>query len=164
MLPAIVDPWGNDMRPTAQAFIPVRLDEADAIPTVPAGSTDAASANNGRYLASMVCIECHTKPLADPATKSFDVSLAFQGGKAFTVTGGGMVYSANLTPDETGLKAWTAMDVVKVLKMGLDREGKKVCPPMRAYAGMTDGDATDIAHYLLGLPPKANMIPMQCSM
>jgi mono/diheme cytochrome c family protein len=163
MLPANEEPWGNDTRPTAQALVPVKLDEANAIPAVGAGAP--AGAANGRYLAALTCIECHTKPLPDAMpTKAFDVTLAFQGGKSFAVTGGGTVYSANLTPDDTGTKGWAPADFVKVLKMGLDREGKKVCPPMRSYATMTDGDATDIGTYLLSLPAKANMIPMQCSM
>jgi hypothetical protein len=75
----------------------------------------------------------------------------------------GMVYSFNLTPDDTGIKAFSAADIVKVLKQNRDPMGKGVCSPMRSWPNMTDGDATDIAHYLLALPPKVNMLPMQCA-
>ena len=164
MLPANEDPWLDTMRPSSPALVPVKLSEPDAIPLVVPGTANTDSVARGRYLAALTCIECHTKPLADPsATRAFDVGLAYQGGRSFTV-GGGMVYSVNLTPDATGLQGWSASDIVKVLKLSLDREGKRVCSPMRAYASMTDGDATDIANYLLALPAKANAIPMQCSM
>ncbi len=163
-LPANEEPWQDAMRPSSPILVPIKLDEANAIPQVPSGAANAESAGRGRYLAALTCIECHTKPLADPnATHSFDVSVAYAGGRSFT-SGATMVYSVNLTPDQTGTKGWSPADIVKVLKMSLDRDGNRVCAPMRSYASMTDGDATDIANYLLALPAKANAIPMQCSM
>jgi hypothetical protein len=94
--------------------------------------------------------------------KKIDAAKAYEGGREYTV-GAMKVYSVNLTPDDTGLKGWSAAGIVKVIKMGLDRNGARICSPMRALPGMTDQDATDIANYLLSLPPKANMIPMQCT-
>jgi mono/diheme cytochrome c family protein len=163
MLPANEDPWTDDKRPAAQSPQPVKLSEPSAIPTVPAGAANAESAGRGRYLAALTCIECHTKAPTDPAVdRAFDVALAYQGGKSFTGTMG-MVYSFNLTPDDTGIKSFSAADIVKVLKQNRDPMGKGVCSPMRSWPNMTDGDATDIAHYLLALPPKVNMLPMQCA-
>jgi len=71
------------------------------------------------------------------------------------------IYSANLTPDVTGLQGWTAADIVKAVKQGLDREGNRMCPPMPfgpdgAFGGMTDEDANDIAAYIVGLPAVVN--------
>jgi mono/diheme cytochrome c family protein len=159
MLPANEDPWTDDKRPMAQSPQAVKL---EAIPTAPAAA-DPAAASRGRYLAALSCIECHTPAAADPLAFGFDVARAFEGGRSFTV-GAATVVSMNLTPDDTGIKAYSAAGIVKVLKMGIDKDGKRVCSPMRSYAGMTDADANDIANYLLALPPKVNAISMQCSM
>jgi mono/diheme cytochrome c family protein len=160
MLPANEDPWTDDKRPMAQSPQVVKL---EAIPAVPAGAPDPAAAGRGRYLASLACIECHSPPAADPLAFGFDAARAFEGGRSFMV-GAATVYSMNLTPDDTGIKSYSAAGIVKVLKMGLDKDGKRVCSPMRSYAMMTDADASDIASYLLALPPKVNALPMQCSM
>jgi mono/diheme cytochrome c family protein len=160
MLPANEDPWTDDKRPMAQSPQVVKL---EALPAVPAGAADPAAAGRGRYLASLACVECHSPTAADPTAFGFDAARAFEGGRSFMV-GAATVYSLNLTPDDTGIKSYSVAGMVKVLKMGIDKDGKRVCSPMRSYAGMTDADASDIASYLLALPPKVNAIPMQCSM
>ena len=78
-----------------------------------------------------------------------------------------VVFSQNLTQHRTGLLGWTVDDIVRVLKEGRDRRGRGVCAPMpggpgREYAGMTDGDARDIASYLVTLPGIDNALPAQC--
>jgi mono/diheme cytochrome c family protein len=130
-----------------------------------------ASAERGRYLARVACGGCHTPALSPPVPRPEDYTRMFQGGRAFMgipVQPAG-IYSANLTPDATGLMGWSVEDVVKVLKQGKDRAGKGVCPPMPAgpmgvFGGLSDGDAADIATYLLNLAPAANAIAMQCSL
>lgn len=159
-LPANQDPWGNDCRGHAPVLLPYRLDQPNTIPVAAPGAP--AGASNGRYLAALACIECHSKASND-ATRAFDIGLAFQGGRAF-MPPAGVVYSSNLTPDTTGTQGWTAGDFVKVLQLGLDRDGKKVCAPMPSHPGLTGADAADIGSYLLALPAKANPIPLQCSM
>ncbi len=140
-----------------------------------AGGTGAVhdSAVRGRYLARLVCIDCHTAPSANPTDpKPINVAKAFQGGRLFEgfpsppFPAGG-IYTANLTPHATGLAGWTAADIVKVLKQGKDRQDMNVCPPMPvgpmgAFAGLTDADATDIANYIVNLPAGENMVPHAC--
>jgi mono/diheme cytochrome c family protein len=125
------------------------------------------SARRGRYLAAVTCIECHSPELPmGMADKPYDVSKAFSGGREYTATINMMsrkVYSSNVTPDGTGIAGWTAADIVKVLKMGLDKMGGRTCTPMGTYPAMKDEDATDIANYLLALPAKMNQIPQQCA-
>jgi hypothetical protein len=94
-----------------------------------------------------------------------DETKAFQGGKTSSITGDGgtmMSQAANLTPDMTGIKDWTAMDVVTAIRMAKDKMGKTLCAPMRANATITAADATAIADYLLSLPPVANPAVMAC--
>jgi mono/diheme cytochrome c family protein len=136
---------------------------------------DQAAALRGRYLAGNIglCMECHSprdeldRPLIDKA---------FQGGAAFARDALGLppifpqvIYSANITPHANGIGDWTVTDIAAAIKRGEDKDqgGAALCPPMPAgpmsgYAGLTDADATDIAHYLLSIPPGGNEVPGDC--
>ena len=77
------------------------------------------------------------------------------------------IYSANITPHETGIKGWSVDDIVAAIKKGVDKDKKPLCPPMPsgpmgAFGGITDADAKDIANYLLSLPPKDNKLVAEC--
>jgi mono/diheme cytochrome c family protein len=150
-----------------------RVPEA-MIPMPRADYPQRDAALRGRYLAGEigVCLDCHTPrgekgPLFDRA---------FQGGMKFDrallrLPAGysEIIYSANLTPHETGIRDYSVEDVVRALKHGEDRNqgGQPLCPPMpagprRSFGGMTDADARDIGHYLLSLPPAEHAIPVDC--
>ena len=148
--------------PPAQAAVPL-----DPVNDIPQPTVDNAETQRGRYLASMVglCIECHT-PRVGGDFGTFDKTKWFAGGEAFPAAALGLptppfptlIVVKNITPHATGIAGYTQADVVKVLKMGLDKSGGPVCPPMPAgpmgeYAGLTDQDANDIAAYILALPP-----------
>lgn len=162
-VPANEVPW-NDV-PAATA----PMTEAEALMvTATAPGTTQAAANRGRYLANFACVDCHT-PLNPPGSaRPLDFSKAFQGGRDFPVGDPfpATVYTANLTPHANGLAGWTVADVVRALREGKDKNGAGICPPMPSAVmgplqGITEADATDIANYLLNLPPGDNM-PMQC--
>jgi mono/diheme cytochrome c family protein len=134
---------------------------------LPAPAADAsADAANGKYFATLLCATCHTANLAgaDGGTASplhIDETKAFQGGKtsSITVDGGVMTFQAsNLTPDTTGIKDWSAMELVTAIRTAKDKTGKTLCAPMRANASLTSDDATAIADYLLSLTPVANTV------
>jgi mono/diheme cytochrome c family protein len=145
------------------------------IPMPVASYSDRAAAMRGRYLAGNIgiCLECHTGRDDKGAVK---VDMAFQGGDEFRRDAlrlppvfPSIIYSANITPDATGIKDWSVQDVVNALKKGEDKDqmGAPLCPPMPAgpmgaFGGLTDDDAKDIGHYLLSIPPGVNMIPMDC--
>jgi cytochrome c553 len=136
------------------------------------------SAMRGRYLTSQVgsCLECHTPedPAANPPR---DMSLAFQGGAEFPAAAIGLpvppfpdvIFSQNITPhEEFGIGTWTVDDVVTALREGHRPDQSPLCPPMPAgpegaLANLTDEDATDIANYLLSIPPGDND-PPQCQL
>jgi mono/diheme cytochrome c family protein len=134
------------------------------LPAVAAGAMNADSANKGKPLTAFACLGCHTPNLpAMPAPPiPLDLSKAFNGGNMFAQYMMMNVSSANLTSDDTGLKGWSADDVIKVLKMGIDKKGMKVCPPMGQYPGLSDADTRAIADYVVALPAKANMVAAQC--
>jgi mono/diheme cytochrome c family protein len=141
----------------------------DKIPEPRPSYADRAAALRGKYLAADTgaCLECHTPR---DAMGRVEVDRAFQGGHSFGRAELGLppifperIYTANLTPHESGLKGWTVADVVKVLQQGTDKKGSTLCPPMPvgpmgAYAELTHDDAEDLAHYLLSLEPVENEV------
>jgi mono/diheme cytochrome c family protein len=145
---------------------------AEKIPLPRPEYPQAAEAMRGRYLAGNlgVCMECHTKHLPPGSPTVLDETKLFGGGEDFTGILGPMIpiRSKNITSDmTTGIGSWTHAQLVSALKEGKDKEGKGICPPMPAgmagYAGLKDQDASDIAHYLLSLPPVVNMVPDMCT-
>jgi mono/diheme cytochrome c family protein len=148
-------------QPSAPQWLPVAL--AD-LPSATAVDSGAANLSNGKYLAALACATCHTPNTAATSPLQLDVTKAFIGGKKYTTTlaaldGGSTskeIQSTNLTPDSTGLKAWTAAQIVTAIKSGKDEGGRSICSPMRPLPNLSAQDATDIASYLLALPPVAN--------
>lgn len=125
----------------------------------PASAADAPAgdAARGKYLvALMACSDCHTpgsffgRPDMTRYLGGSDVG--------FHVPGLGYAWGANLTPDtEHGLGAWSADDIVKLLRTGTRPDGRVIFPvmPWMSYGGMSDEDAYAIAAYLKSLPPLA---------
>jgi hypothetical protein len=145
--------------------------------TLPATDPNRASANKGKYLAKLVCIDCHTKDKpTDPVP--VDLTKLFAGNREFPAAAFGfpsppfpeIIYSLNLTPHANGIEGWKAEDVKTALKMGVAKDGTVLCPPMPAgpmgpFGKMTDEDALDIGNYLTSLPAVDNgVIPVSnCS-
>lgn len=82
----------------------------------------------------------------------------------FTIWAGpwGVSFSANLTPDATGLGAWTPETFIQALRTGKHAGvGRPILPPMPwpNYAQMTDEDLRAIFAYLQSLRPIANPVP-----
>jgi len=84
----------------------------------------------------------------------------------FTATTGpwGTSFSANLTPDETGLGSWTEDQFIRAIRKGLYKglEGSRaLLPPMpwQHYANFTDDDLKAIFAYLKTLKPVENIVP-----
>jgi mono/diheme cytochrome c family protein len=129
---------------------------------LPSPSADAsADATNGKYLATLLCVTCHTVNTSATSPLHIDETKAFQGGKTSTISsdGGSMMFQAsNLTPDATGVQGWSTDDIVTAIIGGKDQLGFTLCPPMRANDAITVEDATAIADYLKTLAPVANTI------
>jgi mono/diheme cytochrome c family protein len=177
-------------RPTTPQWAPVALADLPS-PVAADGGTDggtdagAASTSNGKYMAALMCSTCHTVNTAATAPLQLDATKAYQGGKTFNTTvtvpvdggtdggdGGAdaattttvskQIQSMNLTPDTTGLKTWTAAQIVTAIKQGKDEGGRTICSPMRPFPNLTDKDAMDIAAYLQAIAPATNAITMTC--
>lgn len=76
----------------------------------------------------------------------------------------GITFSANLTPDESGLGSWSFDQFKKALTQGkfkgLDN-GRSLLPPMPwpNYRNLKDEDIQAIFAYLKTLPPVKNVVP-----
>lgn len=116
-----------------------------AIPTV------AEAIDRGRYLVQAGgCISCHE-----------DDNGTLSGGMGID-SPFGTFYASNITPDpETGIGGWQGSDFLRALKHGRAPNGSFYFPafPYRAYAGISDEDALDIAAYLMSLEPVAAQPP-----
>jgi mono/diheme cytochrome c family protein len=156
-----------DKQPTAAQWTPVV--PANLPAPVNAAPADAASAANGKYLATLACSTCHTANTSATSPLQLDASKGFQGGKEFTtsvmvnnVPTSKKIQSANLTPDATGLKDWTLAQIATAIKTAKDDKSVALCSPMRGLPNITDQDAMDIAVYLKAIPPVANARTEMC--
>jgi mono/diheme cytochrome c family protein len=138
-----------------------KLDDT-AIPhtTLAMSDSNYASAERGRYLAKIACIECHTPRTPPGPPPPIDLSKAFSGSVLFPL-GPITTISANITPDATGLSGWTTQQISDTLKTGQEKgTGRMLCPPMPAgpgrLGGLTDGDLSDIANFVHTLPAVVN--------
>lgn len=116
----------------------------------------------GRYLvtAVMSCTDCHT-PL-DPETGAPMMEQFLGGGQPYEGPWG-IVYGANITPDEaTGIGTWTPDDIVRVFREGVRIDGRRlVLMPWQTYQPVTDEDLSAIIAFLKeGLTPVSNEIPL----
>jgi mono/diheme cytochrome c family protein len=115
-------------------------------------SNRSESWNRGRYLVEGVghCAECHSpRNFAGAIIDEKRLS----GGP--NLDGKGTV--PNLTPDKTGLAAWSEADIASLLKDGFtpdfDSVGGSMAEVVRNTAELTDMDRMAMAIYLKSLPP-----------
>lgn len=117
----------------------------------------------GGYLVNMAgCIECHTKA----ENGQILAGVEFGGGREFMLPFG-KVHTPNITPDETGIKAWTADAFVQRFKQYKDSSYKSPVMgpndynsfmPWTMYAGMTESDLRSIYKFLRTVKPIKNEV------
>lgn len=138
------------------------------IPKTTLAKTDPqyASAERGRYLASIACVNCHT-PEVSPGIPDF--SKSFAGGRTYRSRSDvGFSTSTNLTPDATGLATWSVDDIVQSIKTNTEKgTSRALCSTMPGGPGrmgdLADADLQDLATYLHTIPPIASAA-FECGM
>ena len=121
--------------------------------------------NYGRYLTEIAfCESCHT-PRAGGKP---DRDKSFAGGREFIVPGvKGKVRSSNLTPHESGLRAWSrsrfigrfkAFEDPSVLAQALPDKSFNTEMPWHMYAGLSEADLGAIFTFLTTLQPIENKV------
>jgi len=74
----------------------------------------------------------------------------------------GISFAANLTPDATGLAAWTLQDFIQTMRTGKHRgTGRAILPPMPWFdvAVLSDQELKALFAYLKSVPPVSNKVP-----
>lgn len=76
----------------------------------------------------------------------------------------GTSFAANLTPDDTGIGAWSFENFKTAIRKGKLKglEGSRdLLPPMpwQMYKNMTDEDLSAVFHYLKSVKPITNLVP-----
>jgi mono/diheme cytochrome c family protein len=136
------------------------------VPHATLARTDAlyASAERGRYLATVACVQCHTPQLA-PGIPDF--SKPFAGGRPYKSRSDAKAHiSTNITPDATGMAGWTVDDIVASIKTNTEKgTARPLCSTMpggmHRMGDLSDADLKDIAVYVANLPPVKNG-PFMC--
>jgi mono/diheme cytochrome c family protein len=144
---------------TGDGIAPELVPNESLLETAPDGSDPVAL---GEYLVNVVmaCSDCHT-PL-DPETGAPLMEQYLAGGQPYEGPWG-IVYGANITPDETtGIGTWTAEDIERVFREGVRVDHRRlVLMPWQAYSAISDDDLAALITYLKeGVAPVTNEIPL----
>lgn len=118
----------------------------------------------GAYLTNASgCIVCHTKQ-----EKGQVVGRPFAGGFEFQLASGYIVRSANITPDDTGIKVYTKEAFLAKFKaytspaaaipVDMAKGDAQTVMPWTMYAGMTEQDLGAIYDYLRTVTPVQNTV------
>jgi mono/diheme cytochrome c family protein len=117
----------------------------------------------GRYLvvAKLDCYACHSKSFATVDALVPESTPGYLGGgNPMHDRTGGVVYTANLTPDvETGIGSWTFEDFRRTLKTGIRPDGRALRSPMTARTDLDDEELAAIWEYLRTVPALRNPRP-----
>lgn len=159
--------------------------------TVEANVSNEARVKRGEYLVSFAgCDHCHTPKMMTPKGPALDMSLRFSGhqaGEPFTAGNKkelikkefvavfspgttaaagpwGVSFASNLTPDDTGIGAWTEAQFIKAIREGKSKglDGTRpLMPPMpwKAIGKMSDEDLKAVFAYLKTVKPVKNVVP-----
>jgi len=107
------------------------------------------------------CVDCHTPGTFYGAP---DTTRMLSGTELGWTGPWGTTYPRNLTPDSTGIVAWSEDQIVATIKTGHRPDGSALLPPMpwQAYSyGFSDEDLHNIAAYLKSLPPIHHVNPQR---
>jgi mono/diheme cytochrome c family protein len=110
------------------------------------------SVKYGAYLAGPLghCLDCHT-PWVNGQP---DMKLVGAGGNPFKGPWG-VAVARNLTPHESGLKAWSDAEIARAIQTGVSKDGNPLKPPMAYgwYKNVNADDMKTLITYLRSLKP-----------
>jgi mono/diheme cytochrome c family protein len=119
-------------------------------------SSDPEVIARGEYLVHAVshCSACHT-PYENVEARILDTSAPLIGGYVIEAGPFGTFPVANITPDATGIGGMSDGELARVIRHGIDRDGK-LAPMMRfAVGSMSDEDLAAVISWLRAQEPVA---------
>jgi mono/diheme cytochrome c family protein len=120
-------------------------------------SKDSSIIARGRYLVygPAHCADCHAKPeFQDSVNMGKEVALS--GGRAFNIPIG-VIYSRNLTSDETGILKYTDQQIARSMRFGVGVDGRAMFDFM-PFHNTSDEDLTAIISFLRTMKPVQNKV------
>jgi mono/diheme cytochrome c family protein len=121
----------------------------------------------GAHLVTLAgCADCHTSRIQGEEVKGME----FAGGQPFPGPWGGNIASANITPDETGIKHYTPDFFVQVIRTGtVNGQALNAMMPTAIYKNLTDDDLTAMFAYLRTVKPVKHTVdsslpPTKCKL
>ena len=130
-------------------------------------SYDYSNIERGKYLVGLLgCASCHTdgaligEPDSEKQLAGSSIGIAYT--NPLENKDPGIVFPSNLTPDaETGMHNWSDIEMMKMIRSGVDRHGRRKLSvmPWPAYSIISDDDALAIVSYLRNLPPVKHRVP-----
>jgi mono/diheme cytochrome c family protein len=108
----------------------------------------------GEYLANIGhCMECHT-PRNEHGMLRTEYLGA--GGQIIKGPGGHVATTPNLTPDKSGLQAWTDAQIERAIRQGVDKDGVNLQPIMAFpwYKNISKPDMKALIAYVRSLKPQ----------
>jgi len=158
----------------------IAQDEATEEPEMEMTEEEALIAH-GEYIAYISgCISCHTPPqeeyrdltaltldqaitMSIAAEDTLDIeNAAYSGGRIFDLGPAGIIFTANITPDEeTGIGSWTDEEIETAIRIGVNPDGRRLFPlmPYRNYFNMAEDDMQALIAFLRSLEPVENEVP-----
>lgn len=120
------------------------------------GSGFGDAATWSPYLRGALAVQARGCPACHQSGDASDGVLSGQG----TPVPGTRIYGPNLTPDpETGIGALTDSQILRMLRLGKDEEGKPLCAVMPRFVDMGVDEESAILVYLRALTPVHREIP-----
>lgn len=170
-----------------ESSTPASTPSGDSATSKYAGFSDQI--DYGRHLVQVIgCNDCHTPKKMTPQGPVPDTTLMLSGhpssapapdinrneieSKGLAVTADmtawagpwGISYSANLTPDETGIGSWSEDQFIRAIREGKSKGlegGRQLLPPMpwQSFGQMRDEELKAIFAYLKSIKPISNVVP-----
>jgi hypothetical protein len=153
--------------------------------------TKEDSIKRGEYLSHIMgCNDCHTPKIMTDKGPALDMSRLLSGhpadeplpaitdkkmigpgqwvlfnlGQTSATGPWGTSFAANLTPDDTGIGAWSFQNFEQAIRQGKFKGmdgGRMIMPPMpwQNYAAINDEDLANLWLYLNSIKPVKNVVP-----
>jgi len=142
------------------------------------GMTEEEMLERGEYLSHLgACVSCHTPLKEEYLTDDLSleqlqqIGLSFEdtqdienklmaGGREFSLGPFGVLTTMNLTPDETGLGDWTDEEIEAALRIGINRDGRRLHPlmPYPNFFNWAESDMKALIMYLRSIPAIENEV------
>jgi mono/diheme cytochrome c family protein len=114
----------------------------------------------GKYWATGVigCYQCHSADFKTNNEVNPEQSAGFfGGGNEMKDASGKVIYTANITPDQShGIGSWSEQDFLHALRDGLRRDNTALRYPMSRFPELSDSEIVAIYSYLRTIPALAN--------